>query len=208
MHKEVIRALIPAAGQSKRMHAFKQLLSLGGKTVIETAVNSLLQAGCETASVVTGCQAEAVEQVLSAAFGTRVLFVRNEDYAETDMLYSIQKGLLFLPKCDAFFLLPGDMPFVTPRTFECLLAERLLHPAPILLPAYQGTPVHPPLIDASLIPEICSFSDSGGLRAFFERKKDEIRIVPVSDPESGIDLDTPEDYEQAMNAFVKHIQKE
>ena len=80
------------------MGEFKPLLSLRGKTVIENTVESVLQGGAETVAVVTGYRAAEAEAALSR-FGSRVRFVRNPDYAQTDMLGSIRLGVRALPPC-------------------------------------------------------------------------------------------------------------
>ena len=194
-------ALILAAGLSRRMGDFKPLLPLRGGTLIERSVGSALSGGAETVTVVTGHRADEVEDVLRRAFGGRVRFVRNPGYAVTDMLRSVQVGAAALPKCEAFFLLPGDMPAVAGSTYEKLLAAREREAAPVIFPALNGRRAHPPLIDARLIPEILAFDGEGGLRGLWERHGDELRSVPVDDGGVGLDLDTPEDYQRCRQLY-------
>ena len=198
---EQISALVLAAGLSRRMGAFKPLLPLRGRTLIENSVDSALSGGADTLVVVTGYRAGEVEQTLSRSFGNRVRFVRNEAYAETDMLRSVQTGLSALPKCDAFFLLPGDMPVISKETFLRLLQARALSPAPVLFPTLNGYRKHPPLIDARLIPTIRGFSGEGGLRELWKNMAGVIRTVPVDDAGIWIDIDTPDDYRQCLEKY-------
>ena len=198
---ETIRALILAAGLSRRMGEFKPLLPLRGRTVIENSVESALSGGAETATVVTGYRADEVESVLRGAFGARVSAVRNEEYAATDMMRSIRLGAAALPRCDAFFLLPGDMPVVARGTFERLLAARRAEKAPLIFPTLDGYRKHPPLIDAALIPSILAFDGDGGLRGLWKRFERESRAVAVDDAGVWVDLDTPDDYEKCRQAY-------
>lgn len=191
-----ISALILAAGRSRRMGAFKPLLPLRGGTVIECTVESALQGGAEWAVVVTGNRAEDVEAVLNARFSDRVRTVRNEEWAHTDMLRSVQIGAAALGDCNAFFLLPGDMPFVDPATFAALLEQRQKSPAPVLFPVANGQRGHPPLIDAALIPAILNYHGEDGLRGLWRQYEADIRTIPVEDSGIFTDLDTPEDYER------------
>ena len=193
-----IHALVLAAGRSRRMGDFKPLLPLRGRTLIENSVGSALSGGAETVTVVTGCRADEVERVLARAFGERVRFVRNDAYAETDMLRSAQLGAAALPACGAFFLLPGDMPVVSPETFAKLRAAYAREPAPLVFPTLDGRRKHPPLIDARLIPAILAFDGEGGLRELWRRYEGELRTVPVDDAGVRIDVDTPRDYETCM----------
>ena len=202
MHKRGrVHALVLAAGQSRRMGEFKPLLPLRGRTLIENSVGSVLSGGAETAAVVTGHRADEVEDVLRRAFGDRVRFVRNPDYASTDMLRSIQLGAAALPACEAFFLLPGDMPVVAESTYDKLLAAREREAACVIFPALRGHRKHPPLIDARLIPAILAFDGDGGLRGLWERYEDDIRAVPVDDAGVWVDLDTPADYRKCRQIY-------
>lgn len=199
--EETVRALVLAAGLSRRMGEFKPLLPLRGATLIENSVGSALAGGAETATVVTGCRAEDVERVLSRAFGERVRFVRNEGYATTDMLRSIQIGAAALPTCDAFFLLPGDMPAVSPDTFRTLLDARRHAPSGVIFPTLDGYRKHPPLIDARMLPAILSFDGAGGLRELWARLAGDVRTVPVEDAGVWVDVDTPRDYQQCRQNY-------
>lgn len=190
-----INALIPAAGLSSRMGEFKPLLPLGGRTVIESTAESLLDGGAELIVVVLGHRGAEVESVLRARFAERVIPVYNPDPAGSDMLSSVKLGLAAMPPCDAFFLLPGDMPFVRRETFQALLAARP-EGVSIGFPTLEGVRKHPPLVDGALIPEILAFREEGGLRRFWQQHEDLIYTVPVADDGVEIDLDTPEDYQR------------
>ena len=196
--RETILALVLAAGSSRRMGDFKPLLPFRGRTLIENSVESVLSGGAESAVVVTGYRAADVEQTIFRAFEGRVQFVRNEAYAKTDMKRSIQLGVSAMPKCGAFFLLPGDMPLISQDTFRRLLLERARYPAPVIFPTLEGRRRHPPLIDARVIPSILAFDREGGLRELWKQYESEIISVPVDDVGVCIDVDTPDDYEKVL----------
>ncbi|MCC8181761.1 MAG: nucleotidyltransferase family protein [Clostridiales bacterium] len=190
-----LAGLVVTAGLSSRMGAFKPLLPLGERAVIEVTVDSLLSGGAEMVAVVTGYRGDEVEAVLSRRFGRKVSFVRNRDYASTDMLRSVQLGCGALPRCDAFFLLPGDMPAVGEGTFRLLVETWEKTPERVVFPTLNGRRKHPPLIPAALVPEILSFRGEGGLRALWGEMDRRLRTVPAEDVGTGLDLDTPEDYQ-------------
>ena len=202
---ECIRAVIPAAGLSSRMGDFKPLLMLHGRTLIENCVSNLLEGGAETVTVVTGYRADEIENTLSSSFGRSVFFIRNDNYARTDMLHSIKLGVSILKPCNAFFLLPGDMPMVSSRTCSALIKMRAHYPSPVIFPVFNGHRKHPPLIDAKLIPVICSFNGAGGLRELWKCYEKEMTIVQVDDPGTDIDIDTPEDYLYCLNRSAGSI---
>jgi CTP:molybdopterin cytidylyltransferase MocA len=199
--KSQICGLVLAAGMSTRMEAFKPLLPLRGKTLIENTIDSLLTGGAGQVVVVLGYRGEELEPLLSSCYGEQVLPVWNRDFANTDMLHSVQIGCAALPECEAFFLLPGDMPVIEPETFRRLLQEWEQLPTGIIFPTLNGYRKHPPLIDAQMIPAIRSFTGEGGLRQLWSHHEDQIRTVSVEDPGVWIDLDTRADYHSCRKKY-------
>lgn len=186
-------AVIPAAGLSSRMGAFKPLLPFGGRTVIEAAVSSVMPF-VATAVAVVGYRGDELSEALSGRFGERLTIVENPDYAATDMLRSVQLGLKALGECDAFFLLPADMPLIAPTVYEALMGAYDAS-CDVIYPAFDGRRGHPPLIASSLIPAILSFEGDGGLRAILSNCN--TKTVAISDSGILTDLDTPKDYEKS-----------
>ncbi len=200
-NQQQICGLVLAAGLSSRMGDFKPLMPFRGKTMIENTVGSVLNGGAQSVVVVTGYRCTEVETVLRRSYGNRVIPALNPDFAETDMLHSIQIGCRSIPPCDAFFLLPGDMPVVCPSTFQKLLKAGLPATPGVLFPTLDGFRKHPPLVDARLIPEIIAFHGSGGLRQLWEQHEDLIFTVPVYDEGICVDLDTQPEYQRCRQTY-------
>lgn len=197
----VICGLILAAGMSSRMGAFKPLMPLRGKTMIENTVDSVLDGGAKQVVVVTGYRGEELEQVLRRRYGAELILARNPDFCKTDMMESIRIGCRRLPDCDAFFLMPGDMPVIRPTTFQKLLSERPADRMNIVFPTLDGYRKHPPLVDARLIPEILAFHGDGGLRQLWRQHTELICTVPVDDEGVWVDLDTQSDYQNCKQTY-------
>jgi CTP:molybdopterin cytidylyltransferase MocA len=209
-----MKALVPAAGLSSRMGAFKPLLDLGGKALIVRTVESLLRGGVRSVTVVTGFRGDELEELLRREFGgpgkgPELRFVRNRNFADSDMLASIKAGLEFQE--GPFFLLPADMPAVRGETLrglaEFALAERgrrgpdsperLLVSFPVMPPATAfagGRRGHPPLIEAACAPLIRGWRGAGGLRGFWGTLGRGIGLYPAGDEGCFMDADTPADY--------------
>ena len=189
-------AVIPAAGLSSRMGAFKPLLPFDGATVIEAAVGSVTPY-IQTAAAVLGNRAGELDALLQRRFGKLLTTVVNPDYASTDMLTSVKLGLRAMGECDAFFLLPGDMPAIPAAVFEALCGA-YDGGCDVIYPVAGGRRGHPPLISARLIPDILAYEGEGGLRAILAGRQ--VRTVEVPDRGVLTDLDTPEDYERAIRS--------
>lgn len=188
-----LTALVLAAGHSSRMGRFKPLLPLGDGTVLSRAVGSV--ANVARVLVVCGNRAADVGPAATALGATPV---RNPDY-DSGMFSSVQAGVRALPKdTQAFFVLPVDIPLVRPSTARLLAADWTEHGAAVTYPRFRGERGHPPLIHASLIPAILEHSGEGGLRAVLDRFETGARDVDVADRGTLFDLDTPEDYAEAV----------
>jgi molybdenum cofactor cytidylyltransferase len=85
----MITALILAAGQSRRMGQPKMLLPWGETTVLEKVIATFQAAGVDKIIVITGSDRERVEALVKDSART----VFNPDYAEGEMLSSVQAGL-------------------------------------------------------------------------------------------------------------------
>lgn len=200
-NQQNLSSLILAAGLSSRMENFKPLMPFRGKTLIENTIDSVLSGGAQTAVVVTGFKSEELEDLLKKRYGDQILLVKNQHFKETDMMTSIKIGCYALPPCDAFFLLPGDMPVICPSTFEKLIKARSPHLPSVVIPTLNGYRKHPPLIDGRLIADILSFQGSGGLRQLWRQREELIYTVPVDDEGVTIDLDTRQDYQTCIQKY-------
>ena len=183
-----IAALITAAGMSSRMGSFKPMLNIGSISVAKRVVATFHQAGIQRIVMITGYHAQELEHHLS---GDGVIFLRNADYAETHMFDSVKIGLQYLQdKCDAILLTPVDIPLFTAKTVEILMNSGKI----LACPFCQGQTGHPILINCKLIPSILKDSGEQGLKGALERSGCIMEKIPVSDPGTLHDADTPEDY--------------
>src|SRR5512143_1124157 len=106
----MIAAIILAAGQSKRMGRPKMLLPWGESTVIEHVIATFRQAGIEQVLVVTGGARQELQQAIARY---PVVVVHNDNYADGEMLSSLQCGLKAMPaEAQAALVGLGDQPQV------------------------------------------------------------------------------------------------
>lgn len=183
-----IGALIVAAGMSKRMGEFKPMLSIGSISVAQRVIATLSQAGVSKIVMVTGYNATVLERHLS---GNGIIFLRNENYENTQMFDSVKIGLEYLQdKCDKVLFTPVDVPLFTAQTANKLLESG----AELACPMCQGKQGHPILIATAMIPEILSDSGEQGLKGAMDRCSQPLQRIDVEDPGTIHDADTPEDF--------------
>jgi molybdenum cofactor cytidylyltransferase len=186
-----VSAIILAAGQSKRMGAFKPLLPFGNKTVIESCVDYLTRAGVHAIVVVLGHRAADIKQRLS---GLPVQFAFNP-IPNSEMSESIACGVRQLALASqATFIAPADFPAVPPQVVASLIAEWEQGNGKLLIPEYRGRGGHPVLVDLFFRDELRQLDTRRGLRGLFEANPDCVRRVAVDSPFVARDIDTWDDY--------------
>lgn len=194
--KNNITAIVLAAGYSSRMGDFKPLLQLGHYRAIEHAVRCFQQAGVSDIRVVAGFRAGEVAEAVKP-LGVRV--VVNRDFAH-GMYTSVQAGVRTLePGVRAFFMLPVDVPLVTPDTIEKILDCAMPDRHGIVYPVFDGQRGHPPLITTRYKDEILRDGGREGLRGLLARHEQEAYDVEVKDDTVLLDMDTQEDYRRLLN---------
>jgi len=185
-------AVILAAGFSSRMKAFKPLMKLGGRSVLDRVVDLYRRAGIADIRVVAGHRSGEIRTALA---GLPATVVDNPHYA-SGMYSSVVAGVQALPRgINTFFVHPVDIPLVRPHTLIRLLDAAAAEPSPVVYPVFDGRRGHPPLIRRGLKSAIVGHDGQGGLRALLNRFDAAAREVPVADEGVLLDLDTPVDYE-------------
>src|SRR6266550_7908834 len=104
--RQMICAMILAAGKSLRMGTQKLLLPFANQTVIGHVADQVIKSAIRQVLVVA---AEQSEQIAAALKGKRLSIVINPDFGG-DMLSSVRCGLRALPDCEAIMVLLGDQP--------------------------------------------------------------------------------------------------
>ncbi len=198
-------AVIAAAGMSTRMKQFKQLMKIGDMSIAERVIVNFRRAGVQDIVMVTGHNAEALEKALRD-FDIR--FVRNENYASTEMFDSVKLGLANVPEgCDRVFFCPVDVPFFTDETVTEEIRQMDRNPDVLaVLPTCSGRDGHPLLIDAKIIPHILAHSGERGLRGAYESlPAGSVLRIEVDDEGAVIDADTREDYQKLVDLHNRRI---
>ena len=185
-----VAAILLAAGQSKRMGAFKPLLPFGNKTVIECCIDYLREGGVETIVVVLGHRADEVRKKLEHH---NVSFALNPD-PTSEMGASIAAGIRELPESARSTLIAlSDHPAVPPHVVSTLI-DAWTKGARLVIPTWHNRGGHPVLVDLRFRSELLNLSSSGGLRTLFERHPEEIQRIEVDSPFIARDMDTWDDY--------------
>jgi molybdenum cofactor cytidylyltransferase len=189
-HVKSCAAILLAAGQSKRMGAFKPLLPFGNQTVIECCIDYLRKGGVETIVVVLGHRANEVRKTIEKH---DVSFAFNPD-PTSEMGVSIAAGISELPEtAQATLIALCDHPAVPARVVSTLI-DAWTNGARLVIPTWQNRGGHPVLVDLDFKSELLNLGSSGGLRTLFEAHSTSVQRIEVDSPFIARDMDTWDDY--------------
>jgi molybdenum cofactor cytidylyltransferase len=188
-----VAAIVLAAGMSRRMGTPKQLLRLGGKSLLEHTLSSVRGSGVDEIVLVLGASADEVRRQL-ATDGLRV--VVNPDFQQ-GMGTSLRTGLAAVSaSMRGALIVLADQPFVRSSTLDQMIAYREKHTPQILIPLYRGFRGNPVLLDRSVFPELMNLTGDIGCRAIFGSHTESIHKLAVDDPGILLDIDSAEDWER------------
>lgn len=187
-----VAVIILAAGQSTRFGPDNKLLhSINDDPVIVHTAKVALNAGVKEVIVVTGHDADAVEEALK---GLDVQVVRNAT-PHAGMGTSLAAGanaVRSLP--NAVMIMLGDMPMIKPETLQQIVSEFAPDNGPdIIVPVHDGRRGHPVLFGASYMPKLCALTGDTGARAILLNHPERVRAINVDDLGTLQDIDTQDD---------------
>lgn len=111
-----MQAMMLAAGMGRRMGKYtenctKCMISVAGKTLLERAVDALVEAGIHKLIMVVGYEANRLKQFIEeCSFPLDIEYVENTIYAETNNIYSLFLAKEYLMQDDTI-LLESDLIF-------------------------------------------------------------------------------------------------
>jgi molybdenum cofactor cytidylyltransferase len=189
-------AIVLAAGRSTRMGGPNKLLAeLSGKKLVRIATEQALGSKASEVIVVTGHQADLVEQALE---GLNVKFVRNPDFAG-GLASSVKAGIAAVPNTvDGALVCLGDMPLI-----DAKLIDRLIEAFDpdrgnlIAVPAADGRRGNPVLWSRRFFNELLTLDGDVGARHLIAKHAEAVTEVPVDGESAFLDIDTPQALEAA-----------
>jgi molybdenum cofactor cytidylyltransferase len=203
----VLQAVVLAAGESRRMGSPKALLpDPEGRPFIARIVRTLLSAGLTDVLVVTGSQHDAIAATLADEhLNSAARLVRNTDPAR-GQLSSIWTALdSCRPDAEGLLMTLVDVPMITSGTVRAVIETWSSTRAPVVRPIVDGRRGHPVIFDRRLFDELRGASLESGARIVVRAHWDESVDVPVDDPGSVADIDTPAEYERLRNGYTSNF---
>lgn len=197
-------AIIPAAGQSRRMQHHKLLLPWKSATIIEHVLAAWTSSRVARSVVVMRRDDRELQAVCRSADVDLVL----PEHDPPDMKVSVQHALTHIQRMynpaatDAWMLAPADMPRISSTVIDHVLAAFRSGPPEarrkIVVPIVRGQAGHPVLFPWPLRREVFALGPDEGVNALLKRHPIEELVLETVDILD--DLDTPADYERLRAA--------
>ena len=192
----MLSAIVLAAGLSKRMGAEnKLLLPYKSKTIIETTILNILDAGIKEVIVVTGYEADKI--TMSVQY-LPVRLIYNTAYKK-GMTTSIQKGV-DISKGNGYMICLADMFAITSieyiqlQTFfdACFVKDQQC----ICIPRYENEKGNPVIFSEHYKTTILRHTNMEGCKEIVQSNKEHIHWIEMDTANVLQDLDYPEDYKK------------
>jgi molybdenum cofactor cytidylyltransferase len=189
-------AVVPAAGQSRRMGRPKLLLPLGESTVIAQMLSVLKRREITATIVVVRPDDEPLRAAVSECGATPLQPI----VPPPEMRQSVEHALRhiearFHPRAgDGWLLVPADHPLLDPEVITRMITEWRHFPRKIVVPVYRGRRGHPTLFPYCMATDVFNLPQDQGLNSLVKMHAVDVLQIDTDSPAVVADLDTPDDY--------------
>ena len=189
----MIKAILLAAGQSKRMKSENKLIKLyKNKPLINYSLNVLKKSKVNKIIIVLGHQHKEVKKIIKK--NKKIIFTYNKNYKQ-GMASSIKTGLKKISKNDkGFIIAQSDMPFVKQSDINKIC--RSINSKKFLVHAlkYKTRVGNPIGFDSSLIKKFKNIKGQFGAKFMVKRLKNRTNFINTSSLKSFKDFDKVSDF--------------
>ena len=189
-------AIIPAAGESRRMGKPKLLLPWKQGRIIDAVIQAWLASQVDQVVVTVRSDNRPLQrQCLQHAVEVVV-----PEQPPIDMKRSVLYGIDYIRRrylpadADCLLLAPADMPELSAPLIDILLAAHDPANPRLLAPRVEGQRGHPLLIPWPLAGEIRRLEEDEGINRLWDRLP--MALVDADQPGALQDIDTPDEYQQ------------
>ncbi len=196
----MIVGIILAGGASIRMGTPKPMLTIGKETFLQHIIRSLHKVRITKTVIVLGAFSDEIQSTLSWYSGAVAV---NPNW-NAGQLSSLRTGVAANKSNEwhGFLIYPVDHPLVSHESLVDILHAFWTSDKNIIIPTYEGKRGHPVIFGKLIIEQLPSVSDEIGAKELVRNNPDEILEVPVNDPGVIRNIDTPEDYQNYIQASI------
>ena len=195
-----VGAILLAAGLGQRMGSPKALLPWRGLPLITYQIRTLRRAGLKPVLVVLGHHADVLGPRVEYELGATALL---NPFYRRGKTTSLKTGLRALDPSvtDSALILNVDQPR-TLQILSTIIDHHNRHSALITIPTHKTKRGHPVVVSLKLMDDLMTVSEARqGLKTVMRTHAKEISLVELDTDEVLLDLNTPQDYQSALQKF-------
>jgi len=189
--KQRVAAVVLAAGASTRLGQAKQLVRVGGESLLRRTVRIAAEAGCFPVVAVLGYEAERMQAELEGMPAEILMFPEWAEGMGSSLRYGMEAVRRRDPPSDAVMVLVCDQPRLSAEHLRALLTQHRISAVPITASVYAGKAGVPAVFAREVFPELAGLQGDRGARDLIRRHADRVEGIAWSD--GSADLDVPED---------------
>lgn len=198
-----VGVIVLAAGASTRMRSLgpKQLLPFSGQTLLRHAVQTAVAAACGPVVVVLGANADRMRAEIADSPVEVVINDRWHEGIGTSIRTGIAKLLRHADETHlrAAIAMTADQPLLSTNVLDALIEAHETTARPIAAAEYAGTIGTPALFARECFDELLSGRPDTGAKQLITADMRRVTRVPFAGGER--DVDTPADYQEALEAL-------
>ena len=189
----MIKAILLAAGQSKRLKSENKLIKLyKNKPLINYSLNVLTKSKVNKIIIVLGYQFKEVKKIIKN--NKKIIFTYNKNYKQ-GMASSIKIGLKKISKNDkGFIVAQSDMPFVKQSDINKICRSIISKKFLIHALKYKNRVGNPIGFDSSLIKKFKNIKGQFGAKFMVKRLKNRTNFIKTMSIKSFKDFDKASDF--------------
>ncbi len=189
----MIKAILLAAGQSKRIKTENKLLkNYKKKPLINYVINSLIKSKVNKIIIVVGYESEKLKKIITK--NKKIKFIKNYKYA-CGISSSIKVGLKKISKKDkGFIIVQSDMPFIKSlilnKIYNSILKKKYL----VHVLRYKKKLGNPIGFDISTLNKFKKIKGDLGAKHMVKKLRNSTNFIEVSSKKIFKDFDTISDF--------------
>ncbi|WP_041632840.1 nucleotidyltransferase family protein [Maribacter sp. HTCC2170] len=197
-HKIAITIL--AAGESSRMHELKQLLPWGDTTLLGNAINVAGECEADIIYVVLGAKAAEVQARNEGIGAEWVLNKTWEEGMGSSIACAMNHILISGKKFDGVLFMLCDQPFISAEHLNRIIDIFRNSDKGIIGTTHANSIGVPVLFHNKYFEELSKLEGKTGAKKLISSNPDD--VIQLFAEGMGIDLDTKEEYEQALKSIT------
>lgn len=194
-------AIIPAAGESRRMGEDKLLLPWGEGSLIDAVIDRWQSSAVDAIVIVVHPQNQGlINHCREPRFRGRRVEVVVPESPPPEMKDSVRLALTHIEEKfepadeDIWLLAPADMPTISPVAIRQVMDHAQRSNDRIIVASHDGKKGHPAALRWELAREVPALGSDEGVNAIFTRHG--VKLLECGPDAIADDIDTPQDFER------------